>query len=378
VDVERFHAWNLRRLDTWPHGLSTTATHDTKRGEDMRARLDVLSEIPREWRQAVRRWQRLNRRLKSLVDDARVPETNEEYLLYQTLVGIWPMDGVDDDLPEAVREALVSRVAAYMNKAVREAKVHSSWINVNSPYERGIDQFVRRLLGPTPSGTSAGEGADMFLADLRRFVGTIAMPGLYNSLVQVVLKATAPGVPDFYQGTELLDFSLVDPDNRRPIDYAPRRALLADIPALEEALPGFIEEALRLPADGGLKLLITARALRHRRANLATFERGAYLPLALEGERARHAIAFARVGERATSLTVAGRFFAVLSGAARPVGEAVWGQTRLSLPPSLPPGAYRDALSGGRVTAEDDGAGHRFLRLGDVFTTLPIAILEPC
>jgi (1->4)-alpha-D-glucan 1-alpha-D-glucosylmutase len=366
VEVERFHGWCQRRLETWPHGLSATATHDTKRGEDMRMRLDVLSEIPREWRQAVQRWQRLNRKLKPRVDEVRVPEANEEYLLYETLLGVWPMDAVDRDLTEAERDALGARVGAYMTKAVREAKVHSSWININAPYERGVEQFVKRLLTAAP-----------FISDLRRFLASLLSPGLYNGLSQLAIKATAPGVPDFYQGTELWDLALVDPDNRRPVDYAARAALLAKVAAVEEAaLPGFIAKALADPSDGALKLLVASRALRHRRASLAAFERGAYVPVAAEGSRGRHVVAFARAHHGAASITVAGRFFASLAAAERPVGPEVWGDTRLRLPGSLPTGPYRDVLSGNRVSIARDGT-ERWLALGEVFGSLPVAILAP-
>jgi (1->4)-alpha-D-glucan 1-alpha-D-glucosylmutase len=369
VDVERFHAWNQRRAEVWPHGLSATATHDTKRGEDMRMRLDVLSEMPREWRQAVQRWQRLNRRLKPRVDEIRVPETNEEYLLYQTLLGVWPMDAVDRELDDAARESLAARVGAYMTKALREAKVHSSWINVNGPYERALDQFVKRLLSP---GTAAP-----FLAELRRLLGLVATPGAYNSLAQVILKVTVPGVPDFYQGTELWDLSLVDPDNRRPVDYARRRALLAIAnDATDAALTALVADGLREPGDGALKLLVTARALRHRRAKRAVFDRGSYVPLPAEGERARHVVAFAREAGGDASITVVGRFFSTLPGGGRTLGSTAWGDTRLLLPPSLPAGPFRDAITAGRVAARGDAAGPT-LWLSDVLDTLPVAILEP-
>jgi (1->4)-alpha-D-glucan 1-alpha-D-glucosylmutase len=368
VDIDRFHAWNLARAERWPHGLSTTATHDTKRGEDMRVRLDVLSEIPREWRQAVRRWQRLNRRLKSRVDDIRVPEANEEYFIYQTLVGVWPMQ-TDAELSDAAREELAGRMGAYMTKAVREAKQHTSWININAPYERGVDQFVRRLLSPTTGAP--------FLADLKRFLAGIVRAGACNGLVQVGLKATLPGVPDFYQGNELWDLSLVDPDNRRPVDYERRRALLRSLDALDEdALPAFARDAFLRFDDGALKMLVTVRALRHRRRNAAVFAAGGYLPLLAEGERARHVVAFARLAPRATSITVGGRFFTALAGGDPSPAPWAWNDTRLPLPPELTADHYRDALSGVRITASADGAG-KWLPVADVLATLPIAILEP-
>jgi (1->4)-alpha-D-glucan 1-alpha-D-glucosylmutase len=369
VEPPRFHAWNARRLADWPHGLSATATHDTKRGEDVRARLNVLSEIPREWQRVLRHWQRLNRRLKSVVDDVRIPGANEEYLIYQTLIGAWPMDAIDADLTDAAREALRTRINDYMTKALREQKLHTSWINVNAPYERGIAQFIDLLL--QPNGGS-------FVTELRSFVRRILIPGICNSLSQAVLKITAPGVPDIYQGTELWDLSLVDPDNRRPVDFAARRALLAELVKHGDAeLPGLCAELLRRPGDGRVKLLVTARALRHRRLNRARYDRGGHLPLFADGQRARHLVAFARALDGTASLTLVGRLFAALASDGKtPVGEATWGDTRVVLPPTLPQGAYRDVLTGG-VVELDRSRGTADIRLAQAFANLPVAILEP-
>jgi len=372
IEPARVHAWNVRRLADWPHGLSATATHDTKRGEDVRARLDVLSEMPREWQRVLRHWQRLNRRLKSVVDDVRIPGANEEYLIYQTLIGAWPMDAVDADLTDAARESLRARIQAYMTKALREAKVHTSWINVNAPYERGVAQFIDLLLQPS-SGAA-------FTAELRRFVGQLLVPGICNSLAQVVLKITAPGVPDVYQGTELWDLSLVDPDNRRPVDFEGRRALLAQLDAqAETGLADLAASLFRQPADGRLKLFVSSRALRHRRDNRGLYQRGGYLALAAEGARARNVFAFARAGngEQAASITIVGRLLAVVAaGRTVPVGEAYWTDTRLPLPPSLPQGRYRDVLTGCLVEP-DTAHGPPALRVSHAFANLPVAILEP-
>jgi len=366
VEPARFHAWNARRASEWPHGLSTTATHDTKRGEDVRARLNVLSEIPREWQRVVRHWQRLNRRLKSIVDDVRIPSANEEYLIYQTLIGAWPMDAIDADLTPEARDTLRARIHDYMTKALREAKLHTSWINVNAPYERGVAQFIDLLFQP-----SSGES---FVAELRRFVRGIAMAGICNSLAQVVLKITAPGVPDVYQGTELWDLSLVDPDNRRPVDFAARRTMLAELAAHSDAeLPDLCTELMRKPADGRIKLLVMTRALRHRRDQRMLYERGGYLGLAVEGERARHAVAFARTFDGKASLTIVGRLLASIATDGRaPIGEPSWGDTRVVLPPSLPRGPYRNVLTGATVELERDGVS-----LSRAFAHLPVGILEP-
>ncbi len=366
IEPTRLHAWNARRLAEWPHGLSATATHDTKRGEDVRARLNVLSEIPREWQSVIRHWQRLNRRLKSIVDDVRIPGPNEEYLIYQTLIGAWPMDAIDVDLTDAARETLRTRINDYMTKALREAKLHTSWINVNTPYERGVAQFIDLLLQPSSGGS--------FVAELRRFVGGLLVPGICNSLSQVVLKITAPGVPDIYQGTELWDLSLVDPDNRRPVDFVARRSLLAELAGRAEAdLPRLCTELLRQPADGRVKLLVMNRALRHRRNHRALYDRGNYLPLAVEGGRARSVVAFARSLGGATSITLVGRLLASMTAErALPLGESAWGDTRIVLPPSLPQGAYRDVVTGAVVQPAAN-----VLHMARAFAHLPVAVLEP-
>jgi (1->4)-alpha-D-glucan 1-alpha-D-glucosylmutase len=368
TDADRFHAWNARRLASWPHAMSASATHDTKRGEDVRARLDVLSEIPREWQLIVRRWQRWNRRKKPLVDDVPVPEPNEEYFLYQTLVGIWPLAEVNHEEHAAILE----RVSAYMRKAVREAKVQTSWINVNQAYEAGVDEFLHRVLEGSPDNA--------FLADLRRVAASLAAPGLCNSLSQVLLKVASPGIPDIYQGTELPELTLVDPDNRRPVDFPRRRALLEELTAAARDDPGGVPAlASRLfanPADGAIKLFVTARALAHRRAHRALFERGSYLPLTPDGSRRQHVVAFARAHDGALAVAVVGRFFAAMGADAwPPLGEHVWGDTRVLLDRVFHQGDYRDVLSGRIVRLPADG--ERALHLADVFGTLPVALLEP-
>jgi len=371
TELERFHVFCARRLERWPHALSATATHDTKRGEDTRARLDVLSEIPREWLEVVRRWQRMNRRAKPLVDESRVPGTNEEYLLYQTLLGVWPLEALERELSEAEHRALEERVGAYLVKALREAKLHTSWVNVNEPYEKACSEFLRHLLDRDAAGNP-------FLAELRRFLPRVAIPGIYNSLAQVVLKITAPGVPDLYQGTELWDFALVDPDNRRPVDYDERRKRLTELAGLQgQALRERVAAARPRPADGTLKLLVMMRALAHRRRHRERYEQGAYLPLIAEGPRARHVVAFARLArDGSAAITVTGRFFAPREGSAQPPGDpALWDGTRLMLPAELAGASYREVISEAEVSPGADGKTG--LPLEEIFSMLPVAILEP-
>ncbi len=379
-DVDRFHRWCSTRAARWPHALSASATHDTKRGEDVRARVNALSEMPRLWSAAFRRWQRLNRDERRQVDEALVPDANEEYLLYQTLLGAWPItmaerDGGSIDAGAGVAD----RMSAYMNKAIKEAKLHTSWINTNEAYERAVDGFVRAVLAPARDSPFLAE-----VAGLRR---ELARAGTLASLSQLLLKITAPGVPDFYQGTELWNLTLVDPDNRGPVDYAERRALLEELQRVDEGdRRGFIRAELAAlaqatPNAGALKMFVMRAALRFRRARRTIFERGAYLPVTAEGARQRHVIAFARhLPDGGSALVVAGRFFVDLLGSATgagearpPVGPEIWGETRVALAEPLARGRYREVLSD-RVV-EPDGQGR--LALGEVFADLPLALLEP-
>ncbi len=219
VRPDALHAYNRDRQSKWPYSLSPLSTHDTKRSEDVRARLNVLSEMPDDWRTALERWGRLNEPHRQRVTDFTVPDGNEEYLLYQTLVGAWPLE------PYSAEEyaEFVKRIQAYMQKALHEAKVHTSWINPDLEFDRAIQEFIGRILDESVNGP--------FLRDFRAFVRRVSHYGLFNSLAQTLLKITCPGVPDTYQGTELWDFSLVDPDNRRPVDYERRRKLLSELQA---------------------------------------------------------------------------------------------------------------------------------------------------
>jgi (1->4)-alpha-D-glucan 1-alpha-D-glucosylmutase len=374
IEPSHFHAFCSSRRERWPGALSATATHDTKRGEDTRARLDVLSEIPREWLSALKHWEKLNRKLKPIVEETRIPGSNEEYLIYQTLVGMWPLEALEADLDEAAHKALCDRASQYLTKALREAKVHTSWVNVNGPYEEACQSFLARVLDPR-------RGDNPFLADLRRFLRHIVMPGLYNSLSQLLLKITVPGVPDFYQGTELWDFSLVDPDNRRPVDYAARRALLQRVAQAGDdraRLAALVEGALHEPADGLLKLLVGSRALAERRRRRELFEQGDYVPLEVLGVRASHVLAFARTTPAGVAVTIAGRLFCgVHASTRRPIGREIWQDTRVVLPDGLArTRKYRDVLSHTDVSV-DEQFHVPTLPVADAFSILPAALLVP-
>jgi (1->4)-alpha-D-glucan 1-alpha-D-glucosylmutase len=367
VEPRTFHETMQDRITRWPYSLSATATHDTKRGEDVRARLNVLSEIPKEWRSRVSRWHRLNRKKKLLLDDQPAPDPNVEYFLYQTLIGSWPPGPMSDREFAAYHD----RIQAYMAKALREAKVHTSWINPNQPYEDAVKQFVRVLLDRTRRNA--------FLDDFLTFVATITQLGMYNALSQLVLKIAAPGIPEFYQGTELWDLSLVDPDNRRPVDYETRSRLLADLLRAVDSMDrrALIDDLLRNRTDGRIKLFVTATALRYRRDHARVFLTGAYRALNGFGSRERHVCAFARIHEGDTVVAVVPRLVAGLlpTPDTLPTGESIWGDTRIELPAAAPGSTYRNLFTG--ETVRPVLLDNRpMCAIAEILATFPVALLE--
>lgn len=361
ISVAEFHRVNAERGAAWPGSLSATSTHDTKRGEDVRARIDVLSEIPREWRTRVRRWHRINRRRKATVDGQPAPDTNEEYLLYQTLVGAWPIGSVSD----AEYADFTERIQRFMFKALREAKVNVSWINPRPEYDDAVRQFIDAILdrsAPNP-----------FLDDFLPFQGPVARWGMFNALSQTLLKLTAPGVPDLYQGSELWDLSLVDPDNRRPVDFALRRRLLQTLDAAIRATPDLAALARLLVealADGRAKLYLIRQALAFRRARAALFRDGDYKPIDLAGPLAEHVCAFARTLGSEAALTLVPRLLARRGVEGPPLGRDWWGSETGALVPGGTGARFRNVLTGERLEARD-GA----LALGDVLASFPVALL---
>ncbi len=364
--IEEFHQRCAARQETWPATLLATSTHDTKRSEDVRARIHVLSEIPRKWRDAVRRWHRWNRRHASLIDGQRAPAKDDEYLLYQTLLGAWPLG---EPAPEE-RTSFIARIQAYMAKATKEAKVKTSWINPNEAYDEALHRFVARTLDPGLSSR--------FLADLASFHEPIARLGMVNSLAQTVLKIAAPGVPDFYQGTELWDLSLVDPDNRRQVDFTARAAMLAVLRARAEAgdLAALAREVVDRWSDGRIKLYTIYRALSVRRAAPELFSQGAYIPLAADGRNAAHVCGFARRHGASAVLAIVPRLTARLTddGARLPIGREVWADTRVTLPEALA-GPYVHVFTGAGVEGvRRDGAP--VLDAADLFAHFPVALIR--
>lgn len=355
MSVAAFHAANAARARHLPHTLLATSTHDSKRSEDVRARLNVLSEAPASWARAVRRWAAMNRP-RAERHDCRI-DPGDEYLLYQTLVGIWPFEPVD----AAALASLQDRVQAYLLKAVREAKRFTSWVNPDETYESALARFIHLLLGafePNP-----------FVRDLEAWLPTVVRAGCWNSLNQVVLKFTSPGVPDLYQGSELWNFSLVDPDNRRGVDFVAREVALAGVMASyrEGRLDDDTLLALRedLPS-GRLKLLLTARLLALRKARPAVFANGAYVPLEVTGPAADHVVAFARVRGDDAVVVIATRLLATLGDD----GALAWRGTAVMLPPGSGD-TWCDALTGANVSC----TGQR-VALDAALPVVPFAVLH--
>ncbi len=362
TSVSAFHHVNGERAKHWPHAMLASSTHDTKRGEDVRARINVLSEIPGEWRGKLVRWGRMNRSRRREVDGAPAPSRNDEYLLYQTLLGAGPLDE-----GEAGTEGFRGRIRAYMEKAMREARTHTSWTNVNEEYEQAVSDFVDALLAPVEN--------DLFLEDFLPFQRKISRLGALNSLSQTLIKLTAPGVPDIYQGNELWDLSLVDPDNRRPVDYELRRSLLSDLKRMEPANAySLLEEGAW--QNGSPKLYLTWKALELRREMPELFENGEYVPLETVGERADHIVAFARRSGDETTITVVPRFCSRLaSEAGLAFCSEVWKDTGIMLPENVGVAAFHNVFTGECVEREErDGMG--CLSVSGLLRNFPVALLK--
>ncbi len=359
-----FHSKNRARRSSWRNAMLASSTHDTKRSEDVRARINVLSEIPPEWHRAIRTWQQLNQDKKIPVGGEAVPSANEEYFLYQTLVGAWPLDPMNS---EEHRE-FTGRIHAYMEKALREAKVNTSWINPNAEYELAFHSFLDAVLDRSVS--------KVFLEEFAIFQANIARAGIFNSLSQTLMKITSPGLPDFYQGTEVWNFSLADPDNRRPVNYDLLKRLLARLQTAESESPAaLVDRLMAEPNDGSLKLYVTRAALRFRREQRELFAKGSYLPLRVRGGKHAHVVGFARSLGETTVLVLVGRFFAQLDAQTRlPFGTGAWGNTEIVLRKQLPAGAYRDVFTGQTVSAIRKNSDLA-LSVSEAFSHLPIALL---
>jgi (1->4)-alpha-D-glucan 1-alpha-D-glucosylmutase len=358
--VDRFQQFLADRQSRTPHTLNATATHDTKRGEDVRARINVLSELSDEWAVCLSRWSRWNRPHASTVSGHRAPEPHEEALLYQTMLGAWPMHS--KELP-----AFKLRLKGFMVKAAREAKIDTSWINQNAEHEAAIERFVECLFEP---------GAARFLKDFTRFQKKIAFYGCLNSLSQLLCKIASPGLPDFYQGTELWDLNLVDPDNRRPVDFTERGRLLDQLRRYEQGCrPEVVGALLKHWRDGRVKLFLAWKALQFRRANRELFEQGEFLPLSPGEAVSSHLCAFARRQENAWAVVVVPRLLASLvSVGVMPLGAAVWGSQALTLPRHAPL-QWRNVLTGEEFSLVGDGRA-RTLPLASALQSFPVGLLS--
>ena len=364
ISVAAFHAATHARASRWPHSLLATSTHDSKRSEDVRARLNILSEMPVTWKQILKRWDRLNRGRKHVIDDIEAPSRNDEYLLYQTLVGTWPLTVPD----EAALADYRTRIETYMIKAIREGKEYSSWVNVNADYEDATRSFIRVLLAP-------GEN-NLFLADFISFVQPISRRGLLNSLAQILIKLVAPGVPDIYQGCELWQFNLVDPDNRRQIDFVHRYKLLAEVKSLvvdapPEQWPLRLQSMVSDMADGRIKLYTLWQSLSLRKRWPEVFRDGEYLPLTVCGEHAANVFAFARICGSRFIITLVPRLTTHLpeEQGTLPIGMKVWGDTVLKLTGELVDLEWNNVFTGEIYKA------HNKIELGRLLTHFPICLI---
>jgi (1->4)-alpha-D-glucan 1-alpha-D-glucosylmutase len=330
LGVEQFHRRNQARLAESPHTMNATSTHDTKRSEDVRARINVLSEIPSEWSRSLKRWLRW-------FQSEPAPDVNEQMLIYQAMLGAWPIEA--------------DRLKQYATKALREAKTHTNWLNANTEYESKVSAFIDALYGE-----------QVFMNDFKRLHRRVAWFGALSSLAQVVLKIASPGVPDFYRGTEVWDFSLADPDNRRPLEFVSRMAMLDQLQKGR-----LLDELLRNWSDGGIKMFMTWKGLTWRSNHPALFQQGRYIELKISGSRQDHVVAFARRLKNQWCIAIVPRLMVKISRFGMlPIGGRVWKDTTVELPPDAPP-RWQNVFTGEMSFTP--------LRVSEIFKTLPFGLL---
>jgi (1->4)-alpha-D-glucan 1-alpha-D-glucosylmutase len=367
TSIRQFHTDAQNRARHWPHEMLASSTHDTKRSEDVRARINVLSEMATPWRKAIQRWSRINRARRKIVDDFPAPGPHAEYLLYQTLLGTWPLRGaIGDEAFTTYRE----RIEEYMVKASREAKRRTSWANVNEEYENALRQFIRLSL-------ERREG-NPFPAEVEELARRMAHFGFLNSLSQTLCKLTAPGMPDIYQGNEIWDWSLVDPDNRRPVDYALRQRMLDELKQWQaDNLAERLTDALAHLDDGRCKLHVTWSALQTRKVHEALFRDGAYIPLKVSGEHAPHILAYARKSGDTAAIIGVPRLCMRLMGTrdGLPLGSDVWGNTRIELPKRIAGKAFQNAMTRRSVDVQTGDDEMRSISAAALFASFPVALL---
>lgn len=350
IQPGEFHSINHERQQKWPYTLLSTSTHDTKRSEDVRARINVLSENPHIWKEAVQSWRRLNKDKKLDLDYLEVPDWNIEYLLYQTLVGTWTSETQPDYL---------DRIQKYMVKALKEAKIHSSWIQPHEEYENSLTEFIARILDRSAENP--------FLSELELFAKPLVKAGRLNSLSQVLLKIMSPGIPDFYQGSEFWQLTLVDPDNRQPVDYFRRKQALRTLKDSYTTNPLQCFKELWQEDEGSLKMLFTWIALNFRKAHPELFQLGEYLPIQ---SKSQNIVAFARKYQEQVCIIVVGRFFTRVTdlNIHWPPIDKVWKNEEFVFPPSMY-GTYKDVLSGTLYTIDAS------IKISSLFSHLPFVLL---
>ncbi len=354
ISLTEFHSYNKKKIKEWPHSFSSTSTHDTKRGEDVRARLNVLSEIPDEWEEKVKQWTRLNKLHQNYKNKGRAIDRNDEYFLYQTLVGSFPFN--EDEYKQFIK-----RIKEYVIKAVREAKVYTAWLKPDNDYENAFTTFVEKIL--TESNNN------LFLLDFIQFTKKISFYGIFNSLSQTLVKFTAPGIPDIYQGAELWDLTLVDPDNRRPVNYDIRRKYLEEIREKKENLNSqFLSELLREKENGKVKLFLIYNLLHSRKKYNSLFNHGDYSPVKVNGEYEKNVISFYRSYESNFALTVAPRFLtSLIKPGEMPLKDEIWKNTSITPPAGIK--SWKNILTGEIIENKNS------LKIGEILKNFPAALL---
>ncbi len=370
MPIDAFHSRNINRAARWPHTMLASSTHDTKRSEDIRARINVLSEMPEEWHSWLVRCSRINNPQKSLVDGRLAPSRNDEYLIYQTLLGSWPLGKLEG----LAYHEYVDRVLSYARKASKEEKQETSWLYPNVNYDLALDKFVRRILEQRKN--------NKFLKELQRFGKKIHYFGMLNSLSQLLLKLTSPGVPDIYQGNEVWDFSLVDPDNRRKVDFdhieTMHRNLLVGLRKYRRNLGELSSRLLNDWEDGLVKMLVLHLTLTYRSNHVELFRNGDYLPIRSDGSKQDHICAFLRKYHNEKCLVIAPRFYTKLAAKQElPFRNQVWTDTRILLPDGMFQTEACNLFTGERLRVQAHGR-QTFLLAHQVFSRFPIALLtEP-
>jgi (1->4)-alpha-D-glucan 1-alpha-D-glucosylmutase len=355
--ADSFSRFITDRRRNWPNSMNATTTHDTKRAEDVRARINVLSEIPGQWKERLERWSKINARSKTQVSGQQVPDRNEEIFLYQTLLGVWPTDGHEG-------ASFVERLQAYAVKAMREAMVHTRWTLPNAAQENALKRFVASILRPGKNNA--------FLQDFVAFQHGIAYSGMVNGLSQAVLKIISPGIPDFYQGSELWDLRLVDPDNRQAVDFARRASMLAALKLEAKPSASFASKLAQDWEDGRIKLYAIWKALNFRRERPELFAKGDFLELTATGPHAEHILAILRHYKREWALLVAPRWLARAQEERKGDADILWRDARIRLTDAAPQ-FWENIFTGEKISAGDHD--QKSLAVGELLLHFPAALL---